>query len=157
MSSFCFRQSLAASAALLLLLSGCIETTTTEPIVVGAPAPVRVDSSQVAVVDLASLDPANPVEVATSTAPAFGQPDVPRRGGYRNVNDPCQWAGSSRYTQRFAQEGSDLVACVRGGGAERTLAVVPGSRPVAQTSEFTLFLVPTGAVTTVPPIEVVTG
>lgn len=157
MSATRLRPLMVASLGATVFLSACIETTTTQQIVVGAPTPTRVDSTQVAEVDLASLDPSNPVEDPNAGLTAFGEPDLPLRGGYRNVNDPCQWAGSSRYTQRFAEDGSDLVACLRGGGAERTLAVVPGTRPVAQTSSYTLFLVPRGAVTTVAPLEVVAG
>ena len=125
----------------LPLVAGC----TVETAELAEPAPLP-DPSTVAPVDASTLDPTNPIEDQRSLA--FNEPDIPLVGGYRAVNDPCQRAGESRFTRRFLSDSSDLVACIRGGGAERALNAVAGVNAVAQTPSYTLFQVPKGAVKT---------
>lgn len=128
-------------SVLALSLAGC--QTTTAPIVTGpavAQAPVAPPP-----IDPSTLDPNNPIEDQSASI-GFGEPELPLLGGYRNVNDPCQLAGESRFTSRHKSPSADLVACLRGGGSERIIAAAPGVRAVAQTESYTVFSVPRGAV-----------
>lgn len=122
------------------------------PELLGAPAPAPAPAPSPAPQEpqrpptIAELGPADagvlPIEEEPGPLETLGSPEVPLGTGYRDPNDPCRFVGESSYTRRFFDASADLVACLRGGGAERSLFRETGARAVAQTDDYTLFQVP---------------
>ena len=117
------------------LLAACEVPTETA---VTAVAPATPEATTEAPIEV----PASPIEDPGAPVFAENEPEVPLLGGYRDPNDPCQRVGDSRFTRRYQADGTDLVACISGGGAATSLVRELGAVPVARTATDTLYQVP---------------